>query len=53
VRDFDIENLMIHIHGAKGQKDRLTLFSKKLLPDVGSIVSFKNGGDYFFESERG
>lgn len=53
VRNFDIENLTIHLQWAKWQKDRLTLFSDKLLTDIGRIVSFKNGGDYFLESERG
>lgn len=53
VKDFDLENLAIHIKWAKGQKDRLTLFSHKLLSDIGQIISFKNGDDYFFESERG
>ncbi|OIP52010.1 hypothetical protein AUK10_04170 [Candidatus Gracilibacteria bacterium CG2_30_37_12] len=53
VRNFDLENLMIHLQGAKGQKDRLTLFSSKLLSDIGKIISFKSGDDYFFESERG
>ncbi|MDD2891624.1 MAG: tyrosine-type recombinase/integrase [Candidatus Gracilibacteria bacterium] len=53
VRNFDLENLTIHIQGAKGQKDRLTLFSNRLLSDIGQILSFKNRDDYFFESERG
>lgn len=53
VKDFDLENLAIHIQWAKGQKDRLTLFSDKLLSDIGQIISFKNGDDYFFESEHG
>ena len=53
VKNFDIESLTIHVQGAKGQKDRLTLFSDKLRLEIGQIIAFKNRDDYFFESERG
>nr|MDD3720380.1 tyrosine-type recombinase/integrase [Candidatus Gracilibacteria bacterium] len=41
VGDINLEELTIHIKGAKGNKDRITVFSEKL----------KN--DYLIESERG
>jgi len=43
----------LHIKDAKGKKDRLSIFSDKLLLDLEVIVLNKTPNDYLFESERG
>ena len=52
VKDIDLQSLSIHIKWAKGQKDRITIFSKKLLEDISYFLSNKNLDDFLFESER-
>lgn len=53
VRDIDLVSNVVMIHQGKGRKDRLTLLSPKLLPDLDRHLSFKNPGDFVFVSERG
>lgn len=53
IKDINLDELTIHIKGAKGNKDRISIFSKKLLPQLKEIVSLKNINDYVFESNRG
>lgn len=52
-KDINLEELTVHIKGAKGNKDRLTVFPEKLRDDLRKIITLKNGNDYVFESERG
>ncbi|MDD5770604.1 MAG: tyrosine-type recombinase/integrase [Candidatus Gracilibacteria bacterium] len=53
VGDINLEELTIHIKGAKGNKDRITIFSQKLKNDLGKIILYKEKNDYIIESERG
>jgi len=53
VKDLDLENLIIHIKGAKGKKDRITVFPEKLVNDFRNLIAGKNPNDLVFESERG
>jgi len=53
VKDLNLAELTIHIKGAKGNKDRITLFPEKLRADIGKLISNKNLDDYVFESNRG
>jgi len=43
----------IHIKEAKGKKDRISIVSDKLMPDLETIILNKMPNDYLFESERG
>ncbi len=43
----------IHIKEAKGKKDRISIVSEKLMPELGAVVLSKAPDDYVFESERG
>lgn len=52
VKDIDLGSLSIHIKWAKGQKDRITIFSPKLIEDISYFMSNKNFDDFLFESER-
>lgn len=53
VQDLDLAQLTLHIKQAKGRKDRITLFPKKLVQQMQSIIAAKPPTAYVFESERG
>lgn len=53
VGDIDFENMILHIKGAKGQKDRITPFSEKLVNTLRNTVAGKSSSDILFESSRG
>ena len=52
-KDVNLEELVLHLKGAKGNKDRITIFPEKLKSDIIKLLNLKNGNDYLFESERG
>ncbi|OGI35557.1 MAG: hypothetical protein A2259_00325 [Candidatus Moranbacteria bacterium RIFOXYA2_FULL_43_15] len=53
VKDVNLPELTIHIKGAKGNKDRITVFPEKLTENIQNNIYGKNSDDYVFESERG
>jgi len=53
VQDLDFENLTIHPKGAKGGKDRLTVFPEKLKTHLQNQIAGKNSDEFIFESNRG
>lgn len=53
IKDIDFNELTIHIKNAKGRKDRITVFPKKLINDIKKLTVGKNGDDFVFESNRG
>lgn len=53
VKDIDLNELTIHLKGAKGNRDRITIFSEKLKCDITNIIFSKQGNDFLFASERG
>lgn len=53
VGDVDLEELVIHIKGAKGNKDRISTLSDKIRDDLGELLVDKPHGSYVFESNRG
>lgn len=53
VKDLNFEELTIHIKGAKGNKDRLTVFPEKLTKDLQELIKLYSINDYVFISERG
>lgn len=53
VRDLQLDESVIHIKGAKGNKDRLTIVPEKLKADLGIFMADKSGSDFVFVSERG
>lgn len=52
VADFDIDELVVHIKGAKGKKDRISVLPEKLQNDLRNIIAGKDGGDFVFASNR-
>ena len=53
VKDVGFEDLSLHIKGAKGGKDRISIFSKRLVDDLEEKVKNKNLNDFVFITERG
>lgn len=53
ISDLDLEQLVIHIKGAKGQKDRITVVPMSIQEDLALFIFGKNPSDYVFKSERG
>ncbi|MFH1388096.1 MAG: site-specific tyrosine recombinase/integron integrase [Patescibacteria group bacterium] len=52
-KDVNLEELTIHLKNAKGKKDRITIFPKKIKSDLQNLIAGKNPNNYLFESERG
>ena len=53
IKDIDLRELTIHIKGAKGNKDRITVFPEKIKNDIINLIADRAGNDYLFASERG
>jgi site-specific recombinase XerD len=53
VADLDIDELVVHIKGAKGKKDRVSILPEKLQNDLRNLIAGKNAKDFVFESNRG
>lgn len=53
IKDINIDELTIHIKGAKGNKDRITIFPEKLKNDIINLIISMDKNDYLFASERG
>ena len=53
IKDINLEELTIHIKGAKGNKDRMTIFPEKIKPELIELIALRNKNDYVFASERG
>ena len=53
IKDINLAELTIHIKGAKGNKDRITILPEKLVENIKKLISSKNLDDFVFASERG
>lgn len=53
VKDINLTELIIHLKGAKGNKDRITVLPEKLVKNIEKLILSKNLNDYVFSSERG
>lgn len=53
MRDFDLDRKMIMARQGKGQKDRCTLLSEKLVPILKKQLLLKKPGDYLFTGAGG
>lgn len=50
VRDVCLEDLTIHVKEGKGRKDRITIFSEKIIDDVRRFMRGKESEEYLFQS---
>lgn len=53
VKDIDLKGLTMHIKGAKGNKDRISIISEKLIPDLEHLIALKDPNEYVFDSNQG
>lgn len=53
IRDIDSKRMMIHIHGGKGNKDRMVPLSQKLLVTLREYVKAYRPKDFLFEGQNG
>lgn len=53
VADLDIDELVVHIKGAKREKDRISVLPEKLQNDLRNIIAGKSNHDFIFASNRG
>ena len=53
IKDVNIEELTIHLKGAKGNKDRITILPEKTKDEIKKFIFGKNNNDFVFTSERG
>lgn len=53
VGDVDLEQGYLHLKGAKGNKDRLTILPETLKGKLSIFLNTKNVSDFVFPSERG
>jgi integrase/recombinase XerD len=53
VADLNIDELVVHIKGAKGKKDRISVLPEKLQEDLKNIIAGKESNDIVFISNRG
>ena len=53
IKDINLAELTVHIKGAKGNKDRITVLPEKLTENIKKLISNKKLDDYVFASERG
>lgn len=53
VRDVELGDLRLWVRSGKGGKDRMTIFSEKIVSGLRARVAGRDGGDFLFESERG
>jgi integrase/recombinase XerD len=53
IEDVDWEGLTLHLKRAKGKKDRITVFPKKLEGEIKALIGNNRGDSFVFESERG
>lgn len=53
VADLDIDELVVHIKGTKGKKDRISILPEKLKNDLRNLIAGKNSNYFLFDSNRG
>lgn len=53
IKDVDLGELTIHLKGAKGNKDRITIFPERIKSDLAEIMVLRDKNDFVFASERG
>jgi site-specific recombinase XerD len=53
IGDLEADRELINIRGAKGQKDRITVFPEKLRTDIIVLSAGRSSDDFLFASERG
>lgn len=53
ISDVITDELILHVKGAKGNKDRITIFPEKLKNELHGIVYNRSASEFVFASDRG
>ncbi len=53
VKDINLNEFTVHLKGAKGNKDRITILPEKFKADIINNLANKTGNEYFFISQMG
>lgn len=53
IKDIGLDELVVHLKGAKGDKDRITIFPEKLKNETINMIAGKSGNEYLFISQLG
>ena len=53
IKDLSLDELTIHIKGAKGNKDRITIISGKMVDDIKNMIVGRSFKEYVFLSQQG
>lgn len=53
VRDLDFDEKLVTVRAGKGDKDRMTILSDKIIPVLKKFTSKKQGDDFVFANNRG
>ncbi len=53
IKDLGLDENIIHLKGAKGNKDRITVFPKRFKNDIMNLSAGKSGSEYLFASQFG
>lgn len=53
IKDVDLAELTVHLKGAKGDKDRITIFPERIRSRFAEITALRDKNDFVFASERG
>lgn len=49
IKDLDLDELVVHLKNAKGDKDRITVIPEKLKDSLAGMIAGRAGGEYLFE----
>jgi len=53
IKDIDLNELVVHLKGTKGNKDRITIFPEILKNDIMNLSTGKKTNEYLFVSQMG
>jgi len=53
IQDLDLDECVVHIKHAKGNKDRITVLSQKVIPDLQALTAGRRPHEFVFAGNRG
>ncbi|MFA6170909.1 MAG: site-specific tyrosine recombinase/integron integrase [Patescibacteria group bacterium] len=53
IKDLDLKELTLHLKGAKGNRDRITIVPEKLVPKISELIALRDKNEYIFLSNQG
>lgn len=53
IKDINLEELTVHIKGAKGNKDRISIMAERLKSEIFELIAMRDLNEYVFTNNRG